>query len=62
MMATEQIVPDYEDRPVTRAEIAEAITNLAATAARIPRHHAERKASLHDRINNLLDQYEQAPH
>ena len=38
-----------------RLELTEAITHLAATAARMPAHWVDRKAMLHDRINELLD-------
>jgi len=45
---------------VDRAELAEAITHLSATAARIPTHWIDRKALMHQRINDLLDLWEQA--
>lgn len=49
-----------DDGPATRAELAEAITNLGATAARIPTHWVERKAIMHQRINDLLDLWQRA--
>jgi hypothetical protein len=45
----------------TKAELAEALTNMAATAARTPAHWAERKAAIHARIDALLYEYENAP-
>jgi hypothetical protein len=42
----------------TREELREAITNMARTASRLPAHWAERKATLHERINGMLDQLE----
>ena len=42
----------------TRAEIEEALTYLAATAARLPRHYVDRKAAIHARIDALLDDLE----
>lgn len=39
-------------------EIREAITNLARTAARVPRHHVARKDVLHGRIDALLYELE----
>lgn len=44
--------------PSSKAELAEAITNLAATAARLPIHFTEKRAVLHDRINVLLTLHE----
>lgn len=35
-------------------ELREAITNLSATAARLPAHWTDRKAVLHGRIDALL--------
>ena len=40
----------------TPEELREAITNLSATAARLPAHWIERKAVLHGRIDALLDE------
>lgn len=45
--------------PLTRVEIEEALTNMAATAARMPTHWVARKAAIHERINALLDQLDQ---
>jgi len=45
----------------TKAELAEAMTNMAATAARMPAHWTDRKAAIHARIDVLLDEYERAP-
>jgi hypothetical protein len=42
----------------TREELCEAITNMARTASRLPAHWAERRATLHERINAMLDQLE----
>ena len=42
------------DHP-TRDELTEAITHLAASSARLPAHWVDRKATLHERINELLD-------
>ncbi len=51
------------DTPIVRVtddttpeELREAITNLAATAARLPAHWVDRKAVLHARIDALLDE------
>ncbi len=46
----------------TRLELAEALTNLAAYAAR-QQHHPDcvRWVRAHERINVLLDDYERAP-
>lgn len=49
------------EQQADRAELAEALTNMAATAARVPRHWTERKAELHRQINQMLDDYERAP-
>lgn len=38
----------------TDAEIREAITHLAADAARLPAHWVEQRAAKHERINDLL--------
>lgn len=38
-----------------RAEIKEAITHLATTAARLPDHYDVRKAALHAQIDALLE-------
>ena len=40
----------------TADELREAITNLAATASRMPAHWTDRKAALHGRIDALLDE------
>jgi hypothetical protein len=42
----------------TADEIREAITNMAKTASRLPRHFVERKAALHAKIDALLDELE----
>ena len=47
-----------EAREQERAELREAITNMAATAARMPAHWVDRKAALHVRINELLSDLE----
>ena len=52
-MATEVDLPDT---PVTRLEIQEAITHLAAASARYPAHFVERKRVAHAAIDALLDQ------
>lgn len=40
----------------TPDELREAITNLAATASRMPSHWTDRRAALHARIDALLDE------
>ena len=45
----------------TRADLEEAITHLAATAARLPSHWTDRRAAIHARINDLLDQRDGHP-
>lgn len=40
----------------TPDELREAITNLAATASRMPAHWTDRKAAMHARIDALLDE------
>jgi len=50
-----------DQHPETRAEIQEALTSMAATAARMPAHWAERKAAIHKQINQLLTDLENAP-
>lgn len=59
---------DVEQREVilitddtTKAEIEEAITRHRAALGRMPSHWADRRAALHDRINALLTDWEQAP-
>jgi hypothetical protein len=42
----------------TREELCEAITNMARTASRLPVHWTERKAKLHQRINDMLSDLE----
>jgi hypothetical protein len=42
----------------TAAEIREAITHLAATAAKLPAHWVDRKKALHDQINEHLESLE----
>lgn len=42
----------------TAEDIREAITHLSATAARIPAHWADRKATIHAKINDHLDHLE----
>lgn len=44
----------------TPAELREAITNMARTAARCPAHWTDRKAEIHNRINALLSELEAA--
>lgn len=61
-MATELVVPDYDDPPVTKAEIEEAIRYHRGHLAKMPAHWVDRRASVHDTINRLLYQWEQAPH
>lgn len=48
------------DAPTTRAEIEAAIVEHNRTLARMPSHWDDRRASLHDKINHLLDQRDQA--
>jgi hypothetical protein len=43
---------------LTRADVEEALTNLAAHAARLPRHFVERKRVIHERIDELLYDWE----
>lgn len=43
-----------------RAELEEALTHLAATASRLPRHYVDRKAAIHARIDALLDEWQAA--
>lgn len=57
-MTTTQQVTSPEP---SRDEIAEAITNMAHTAARMPAHWVDKRAALHDQINALLDQLERTP-
>lgn len=40
----------------TILDIREAITHLAATASRLPNHWVDRRAKIHERIDELLDQ------
>jgi hypothetical protein len=61
VMATELVVHDFEDLPVTRADIEEAIRGHALTASRLPRHYTDRRGAIHARINSLLDQWENTP-
>jgi hypothetical protein len=56
-MASTMIEPDH----ATREELAEAITNMAATAARMPAHWAERRGKIHEQINRMLDALEALP-
>lgn len=44
----------------TRAELAEAITNLRATVQRMPAHWFERRGAIHAQINDLLDAWQAA--
>jgi hypothetical protein len=60
-MATELVVHDFDDLPVTRADIEEALRGHAYTAGRIPRHYVHKKDAIHARINSLLDQWENTP-
>lgn len=46
---------------VCQADLREALTNMAASAARMPEHWTDRKAELHRQINDLLDDLERAP-
>lgn len=46
--------PEPEPGPNTRAELEEALTNLAHTAARLPAHWADKRAAIHLRIDELL--------
>lgn len=45
------------EAPPTKAELAEAMTNLAATAKRMPCHWVERRAEIHRQIDAYLDLY-----
>lgn len=45
------MLPDEE----TALDIREALTHLAHTASRVPTHWVDRKADLHDKMNDLLD-------
>ena len=54
-MVTDTAIVRITDE-TTPEELREAITNLAATAARLPAHWVERKATMHARINALLDE------
>lgn len=45
--------------PETVEELREAITNMAATAAKMPAHWVDRRAAIHARVNELLDKLEQ---
>ena len=42
----------------TADDLREAITNLAATAHRMPAHWVEKRAAMHERINALLTELE----
>lgn len=58
MMAT-LIDPSVQhDHEPTRAELVEALTHHAATLKRMPAHWTERRASVHAKVNDLLDQLE----
>lgn len=48
------------DQPTTRAEIEAAITEHNRTLSRMPAHWADRRASIHNKINQLLSQWEAA--
>jgi hypothetical protein len=54
-MATEVVIPDA---PSTPAELREAITHLASTAARLPIHFAEKRKIIHAQINDYLTELE----
>lgn len=45
----------------TKAELEEAMSNLAATLHRMPEHWVERRAALHLKIDALLVDWESAP-
>lgn len=45
----------------TPAEVREAITHLANKAKRCPSHWVDRKAAIHEAINELLDQLDAMP-
>lgn len=61
MTATKPVLIRLDDDS-TKAEVAEAITHLAEYAAR-QQHHPDctRWVRAHDKINQLLDDYENAP-
>lgn len=46
------------DHQPTRAELIEAIQHHNATLRRMPAHWTERRAGLHAKVNDLLDQLE----
>lgn len=61
-MATELvIVASYNDPPVSRDEIEEAICYHNRYAMKMPAHWVDRKRAAHQRINDLLDQWETTP-
>lgn len=43
-----------------RAQIEEALGHLVTTAKRLPSHFIEKRASLHETMNLLLDEWEAA--
>jgi hypothetical protein len=43
----------------TRAELEQAIANINATLHRMPNHWVERRAGLHEKIDALLEDWEQ---
>ena len=51
---TAQVVRIDDD--TTPEELREAITNLAATASRMPAHWTDKRAAIHERIDALLDE------
>lgn len=44
------------DDEVAAEDLREAITHLAHTASKLPRHWVDRRADLHHKMNELLDQ------
>ncbi len=41
---------------ITREDLIEALLHHNATARRLPRHHVDKLAAIHERLNELLDQ------
>lgn len=44
----------------TRAELEEAMTNVVATLRRMPAHWADRRATLHAKLDDMLLDWQQA--
>lgn len=58
-MTTQPIVRITDD--TTRAELEEAMANVVATLHRMPAHWTDRRATLHARLDAMLEDWEHAP-